>query len=362
MTPPVVNTTTGGTLAPFLYNNGPFITGTGNGVGGADTSSIEATFNTYGYGCQQSVGNRVADDFVVPAGQNWTLSKLHWRSYQTGAPTTGTINGIQVNIWNATPTTGGTPLWSSAANVFVSKTWTNVYRVISAPGDAQRAIQDVIADLTGSPVLGPGTYWVDVSLTGTLASGPWSNPTVPHAGTDNGRQFTTAGGWAAIIDATAGLPQDFPYILEGDDGTGGCGTATNYCTAKLNSLGCLPSISLGGSVSASAGSGAPLSATNVIGNKNGLFFHSTIGKQAVAFHGGLLCVKPPLKRHAVANSGGTAGVCNGVFSEDFNAYIFSGADPALIAGASVAIQNWSRDPADPFTDSLSDATSVVICP
>jgi hypothetical protein len=221
----------------------------------------------------------------------------------------------------------------------------------------------VIADLSAAPVLAPGTYWVDVSLTGTLASGPWANPTVPHAATDNGRQFTTAGGWAQIIDATAGLPQDFPYLLEGDDGTGGgCGSATNYCTAKVNSLGCTPSISIAGSVSASAGSGAMLQAVNVLGHKYGLFVHSTAGAQAVAFHGGFFCVKPPRVSHPAAQSTGTSGVCNGAFSEDFNAYIASGADPALVAGATVTLQNWSRDAGDAFGDSLTDATSVVICP
>ncbi|MBI5431241.1 MAG: hypothetical protein HZA52_00235, partial [Planctomycetes bacterium] len=81
-----------------------------------------------------------------------------------------------------------------------------------------------------------------------------------------------------------------------------------------------------------------------------------------SFHGGILCVKPPLKRHAVQSSGGTGGTCNGVFSEDFNTYLASGADPALTAGAQVWLQNWSRDPGDAFTDSLSDAVTAVICP
>ena len=57
-----------------------------------------------------------------------------------------------------------------------------------------------------------------------------------------------------------------------------------------------------------------------------------------------------------------ASGCNGVLSEDFNAYIASGADPALAAGASVWIQAWSRDPGDPFGDSLSDALELVVHP
>ncbi len=45
-----------------------------------------------------------------------------------------------------------------------------------------------------------------------------------------------------------------------------------------------------------------------------------------------------------------------------NVHIASGADPGLIAGASVWIQHWSRDPVDPFGNSPSDAVSAVVCP
>ncbi|MCE9596067.1 MAG: calcium-binding protein [Planctomycetes bacterium] len=135
-----------------------------------------------------------------------------------------------------------------------------------------------------------------------------------------------------------------------------------YCTAKTNSLGCTPSIALLGATSASAGSGAQLKTTQVLGAKNGLYFHSTLTPVALPFHGGWLCVKAPTKRHAPKNSGGTAGTCNGVSSEDFNAYIASGADPALVAGATVSVQHWSRDPAAPFGDGLSNAVRATIAP
>lgn len=137
---------------------------------------------------------------------------------------------------------------------------------------------------------------------------------------------------------------------------------TVYCTAKLNSLFCLPSISLGSQPSASAGAGCMLNTVNVIGKKNGLYFHGTAGSWAPLFHGGVLCVKTPLKRHPVLNSGGTAASCNGVLSEDLNAYIATGADPSLVAGVQLWIQGWSRDPGDLFGDSLSDAVTATICP
>lgn len=141
----------------------------------------------------------------------------------------------------------------------------------------------------------------------------------------------------------------------------GCPAAATYCTAKPNSLGCAPTIALAGSLSATAGSGAIVSTVNLLGVKNGLFLHSTSASQAAPFHGGFLCVAPPLKRHAMQSSGGTAGACNGSFAEDLNAYIASGADPALVAGASIRVQTWSRDSGSPFGDSLSNAVTADIC-
>ncbi|MCK6445303.1 MAG: hypothetical protein L6Q99_02830 [Planctomycetes bacterium] len=141
----------------------------------------------------------------------------------------------------------------------------------------------------------------------------------------------------------------------------GCPDAVAYCAAKLNSLGCLPAIELVGSASGSAGSGATLRTTRVLANKNGLFFHGTSGPATIPFHGGVLCVQGTVKRHPVVNSGGSAGSCSGVLQEDLNAYIASGADPALVAGATLYVQTWSRDPGDAFGDSLSNALRVDVC-
>jgi hypothetical protein len=141
-----------------------------------------------------------------------------------------------------------------------------------------------------------------------------------------------------------------------------CTVPTVYCTAKQNSLGCVPSIAMSGMPSASAGSGCTVQTSNVLGKKSGLFFHGVNGALNAPFHGGFLCVAPPFIRHAVVSSGGTTGACDGAFTEDLSAYIASGADPALVAGAQVWIQTWSRDPGDAFGDSLSDAVTAAICP
>jgi hypothetical protein len=108
---------------------------------------------------------------------------------------------------------------------------------------------------------------------------------------------------------------------------------TVYCTAKPNSLGCLPTIAMLGLPNTSTGSGGTVVVTNVVGAMFGIFFHSTAGANAMPFHDGFLCVSPPLLRHGLLNSGGTAGTCTGSFSEQFNA-----TSPAA------PIRRWSPEP------------------
>jgi len=150
--------------------------------------------------------------------------------------------------------------------------------------------------------------------------------------------------------------------MEYDGGPGGCtGNVTVYCTSKVNSAGCTPSIGATGTPSASAGSGFMISTVNELDNRNGLYFYSKTGADNAPFQGGTLCAQAPLTRTPVQNSGGTAP-CGGMYSIDFNAYIASGVDPALVSGQSVWMQTWSRDPASPSTTNLSDAVSFDICP
>ncbi|MCC6405877.1 MAG: hypothetical protein IT453_01835 [Planctomycetes bacterium] len=184
---------------------------------------------------------------------------------------------------------------------------------------------------------------------GTLYNFSFDSSAGPVAGSADLNPFHPGTG-AGVVPVGTVVPLDV------------CAQPTVYCTAKVNSLGCTPSISLSTFPSASQGSGCTLSATNVIGNKNGLFFHGSVSAAAAPFHGGYLCVASPLIRHTVQNSGGTPGQCDGVLSEDFNAYIAGVFDPLLGPGVQVWLQGWSRDPGDPFTDSLTDAVTATICP
>jgi hypothetical protein len=144
-----------------------------------------------------------------------------------------------------------------------------------------------------------------------------------------------------------------------------CVAPSIYCTAKVTSLGCTPAVSSAGMPSASQGSGFTITSSNMVSSTPGLFFYGTSGPQAQPFQGGVLCVLPPLTRIAGQNSGGSPPNtdCTGVFDLDFNAWIATGGDPNLVAGATVHGQFWGRDIHDPagFGTSLSDAIQFTIC-
>lgn len=139
--------------------------------------------------------------------------------------------------------------------------------------------------------------------------------------------------------------------------------STVYCTAKTNSLGCVPSIGSSGSASATSASPFHVTCANVINQKSGLLMYSHAPK-ASSFQGGTLCVKAPLRRTSSQNSGGsTSGSdCSGTYSVDFNARIQSGVDPTLVVGAETFAQYWSRDPASPSLTGLSNALRFLINP
>jgi hypothetical protein len=137
-----------------------------------------------------------------------------------------------------------------------------------------------------------------------------------------------------------------------------------YCTAKTNSLGCLPRMSWSGTPSASNPSTFELRCTQVLNWKSGLLFYGGAAA-ALPFEGGFLCAAPPLRRTPVQNSYGSyppSADCSGLYSLDLNAWIQSGADPSLVAGAHVWTQHWMRDPQALSQTGLSDSVHFQIAP
>lgn len=139
--------------------------------------------------------------------------------------------------------------------------------------------------------------------------------------------------------------------------------ASIYCTAKVNSQGCTPTIQSSGAPSASDPTPFNVGASNVLNNKAGILFYG-FSAAAVPFQGGLLCVQPPTRRTPVQNSNGNPppNDCSGVYGIEFNGVIQGGGDPNLVSGAQVFGQYWTRDPGSPSTTGLTDAISFTILP
>jgi glucose/arabinose dehydrogenase len=136
----------------------------------------------------------------------------------------------------------------------------------------------------------------------------------------------------------------------------------SYCTAKLNSQFCLPTIDFSGYPSASGATPFAVTAVQVLNNMSGFLFYG-YQSAVLPFQGGVLCVQSPLRRTPAQNSHGSpSGVdCSGVFSLDFGAWIASGVDPVLQPGQDFRCQYWSRDPQDPCGSSTTDAVWARVC-
>ena len=106
------------------------------------------------------------------------------------------------------------------------------------------------------------------------------------------------------------MPHQGVWLL-GSEGVGF--VSVTYCTAKTNSLGCVPQIGSVGTPNASTStSGFTVRCTQVRNNKSGLLFYKVGGARAnVAFQCGTLCVGPGgIKRTPAQSAGGNPSPAN----------------------------------------------------
>lgn len=140
----------------------------------------------------------------------------------------------------------------------------------------------------------------------------------------------------------------------------------SYCTAKTNSLGCVPTISSSSAASLSVGDNFVVSASNVLNHKVGVLLWSA-NSLSTPFCGGTLCVSPspPSIRGPVLDSGGSpANVndCSGSYSFHFSHALMN--SRGLTAGMTLYAQFLSRDDgfAPPRNIGLTDALRFVVVP
>ena len=162
-----------------------------------------------------------------------------------------------------------------------------------------------------------------------------------------------------------GAPGRLWAVRVGEDSGG----AVSYCTAGVSASGCQATLSASGAASATAPAGFELQADGVEGNKTGLFYYGTSGRQANPWGNGtsLQCVVPPLTRLGQLAASGTNGACDGTFVQDLNAlWCPTCPKPAKNPGAGAVLQAqfWYRDPLNTSnqTTSFSDAVELTVAP
>ncbi len=159
----------------LLASTGPILNQTG-------TPSLSILYTggtvmgtTFGYGAQNSVPNRVADDFVL--ANDASVTRVVNYAYQTGS-TAPSITGVDIEIRQGSV---AGPVVCSTGGVVTptSVTATGVFRVLDTDLSGRlREIQRVSTNISGCN-LSAGTFWAVYSFTGSGASGPWAPP-VPN--------------------------------------------------------------------------------------------------------------------------------------------------------------------------------------
>lgn len=142
-------------------------------------------------------------------------------------------------------------------------------------------------------------------------------------------------------------------------------TAATYCTGKLNSVGCVPSISTSGAASLGGATTLTLTANDVVNGQVGMFVYGT-APDARPLFGGTLCVggmPTRLLEPVLSGGAGSPGSnCNGSYTRVIDSAFLVGA--GFTMGDQVFCQWVFRDPAHPdgTGGGLTDAAAFEICP
>jgi hypothetical protein len=282
----------------------------------------------------------------------------------TNLVSTGSATPLEIELGGVV-LTPGTYSFSSRANIATGTTLTlngaglYIFKVSSA------VTANVLSNVLMLNGASPSQVFWQVTSAATLNGITFSGTVVAQAGITLGVGTTLYG--RALTTAAGAVTMAGGATING----GAVSEPEVFCTAKVNSLGCTPSISATGVSSATNGSGFTLSCDQVINNKFGLMIYSDAGRATTPFLGGTLCLNGSILRSAVLTSGGNPppNDCSGTYTFDMNAFAVGdlGGNPArylTVATTVVVAQFWSRDNgfAYPNNIMLSDAVEFTIAP
>ncbi len=204
-----------------LYNNGPLINSPGSGVGGADESilqNISLGMSTLGHGHQVANNSHIADEFTIPAGEQWKIDNIIFYAYQTGSGTASTMTAVRFQIWDGPPNVSGSNIvfGDLTTNRLSNTTWSGIYRVTETTMGVTTNRPIMQNTATAGVTLNSGTYWIAWQTDGTLTSGPWAPPITITGATTTGNalQFFLSA-YSLVRDLNTSTQQGFPFIIRG---------------------------------------------------------------------------------------------------------------------------------------------------
>jgi uncharacterized delta-60 repeat protein len=231
-------------FAQSLYINGSLKTGTVSKSGvtaaaGYEWSELQnnagdtlVSNTNSGFSSHLSSGNYLADDFIVPVGQVWTISKFSFYAYQTNAPAfPSPFSSLSIRVWNGKPEDpGSTVIFGDIiTNRLNSSTNANIIRLFNSkypsPGSAVGTTRFIWKNTANVSLnLSAGTYWIEWTFETTNNSNLFC-PT----NTDIGQRLSSPAAnarqnnnnvWVDVLDTgnpntVPYLKQDFPFELDG---------------------------------------------------------------------------------------------------------------------------------------------------
>lgn len=218
-------TSDGQSMGNTLYDNGPLVTSTGTGIGGADESVLQnntLSMTSLGTAHQSSANLRVADDFTVPA-EGWNISSIDFFAYQTNQ-TASTITSINLRIWDGIPADPGSQIifGDTSTNILSSTSNSGILRVDESSQGNDNTRQIARSQTNVNITLEPGTYWLDWQSDGSGGSGPFvPHITITGQDTTGNALLSTNNGvsYANLQDNGTLTNQGLPFIINGIAGT-----------------------------------------------------------------------------------------------------------------------------------------------